>query len=166
MILTAFVILLLLSGCTKVKNSQKPDFNAFEMTADIKYNGMDIEAKIARKALNLYTVELLSPKELKGMTIDYDGEELKFKYLGITFNTYPAALPDQSFLKGMFSVFNEVSVNDKLSFKSKSGQIIIGGATDYGDFEVITDENGNLKSISIKDLDFTTIIKEYKKPTD
>ena len=132
------------------------------MIADIKYDGMDIEAKIVRKALNLYSVEILSPETLKGMTVDYDGEEFIFKYMGLSFKSYPAALPDESFLKALFGSFNEISIGDKVTVRQSGNTFIADGTTDYGGFEIAMDTAGNLKEIKIKDIDLAAVIKEFK----
>ena len=162
-LLLALLLIPFFGSCKKQKNIvPAPDFNAFEMTADIQYGDMKLEAALTRRAMNLYRLSFTAPVELKGFTVDYDGEELSIAYMGLSFKTYPAALPDQSVFTGLFSVFNRISLGDSLNIKDTAQGQTLSGQSDSGAFTVTLNDDGLPKEISMPDIDLTAVIREFK----
>ena len=162
-ILLVFLLIPLFGSCKSHKDTTPaPDFNAFEMTADIQYGDMKLEATLTRRAMNLYRLSFTAPAELKGFTVDYDGGELSLAYMGLSFKTYPAALPDQSVFKGLFSVFNQISLGDSVDIKKAAQGQVLSGESDCGAFTLTLTPDGLPQELAIPDIDLIAAIREFR----
>ncbi len=160
-------LLLLLTGCGSQGGgggTAQPDTlkNPFSCVADVHYNEMDIKAKVTSPSIGQYTIEVLEPASLKGLTVGWNGEEIQLGYLGLSIGIDPATLPDSLFGSILIDVFNRTAAQEGMSIETGENELVLHGKTDSGDFTVSMDrETGALKSVSVPSVGLEAQFSEF-----
>lgn len=163
-------VVLLLTGCGGQGGGgtapSQPDTlsNQFSCVADIHYNELDIKANVVSPSPGLYTIEVLEPASLKGLKVEWTGQQIQLGYLGLSVGIDPATLPDSLFGSILIDVFNKAAAKDGMSIEAGENELILHGKTDTGDFTVSMDrQTGALKSISVPSAGLEAQFSEFTK---
>lgn len=120
------------------------------------FRGYDLIGNLQREKSGIFTLELVKPDDLKGLTVVCEGDESIISIDGIVINSYENEDIEASFAMILYRVFTKLAnKSDTLTFNDNK----ITGDTSDGEFTIITDDDGNLKSIEVTDaelkIDFT-----------
>lgn len=141
------------ASCSKnVPPEVKSDFEALIRVEGIETELTEfiLEAEIYVEDGTFVEIVVISPEEISGLSYIWeDGFEMAYKNLHC--KTELGYLPDFSFSQAIYNVLGEVYKN-KAASKNRSGDWIFTGESGSGEYEVITDEEGYIKNISLKEI--------------
>ena len=159
-------VALLFCGCDKTSGEDTPETNRlFSVTAEIKYGEKDISCHLTRLGDSLWKSEISSPFEIEGVTLSLSEDIVITEYHGMTVANSKEELPDDNVHLIIAKCIDHSAKTPSLPFyEDDEGKKVFTGECEIGEYELITDENGDLYSLTIDDKgvkakfsDFTVI---------
>lgn len=129
--------------------------NPFDAKATIKMKDLVMEADINKTENGACTIKIKEPSKLKDMVFQYDGQDVKVSYKGMS-----VKLDDDSKLANSIASIIVKSI-DKAS--SPSGvnvdidgkKLLVNGESDAGKFQIALDKKtGSMLSLKVPQVDF------------
>lgn len=159
------VILLLLSGCSKVNiNTPTEPTKSFSCTANVKFRGNNFQCNIARQEQGLIQFDFTAPETLDGMSFKWLGDKYETSYKNLCCNTDSSILPDTSFVSEITEILN-ITTTQQNSLKKNNHDDI----TDYeGDlngaaFTVsVNNKTGAIQNISSSSLELDVNFTDFQ----
>ena len=145
---------LVTSGCSaKNKTSLQEEFS---VSAVVSYQGLtseefSIEAEIIRSSSGELDINVIAPKELKGLSYSY-GEGFEMSCLDLVCVSEKDYLPDFSFAQIIYNVFEDFFAGEGRDKLDPEG--ICESRCKSGDYVIEVDEQGYIKNISLKEINF------------
>ncbi|MGN0452258.1 MAG: hypothetical protein ACI4GZ_00475 [Ruminococcus sp.] len=141
------------SGCDeKVPPEPKLSFSAdiYVSVEDGEDESFLLEAELSVAPEGLVQITVSSPDELWGLSFSY-AENFEMSYNGLHVQTEKGYLPSGSFAEVIYNVL--ASLRDNANCESFSeGVAEFEGECKSGDYEVLTDKDGNIIQISAEDI--------------
>lgn len=114
---------------------------------------------LQREQSGIFYLELVKPDDLKGLTVSCEGDESIINFDGTIVNSYENEDLEATFATALYRVFTKLAHNsDTLTFNNDK----ITGVISDGEFTVITDDDGNLKSIEIVNADLKIDFTDFE----
>lgn len=160
-----FVILVLLYSVSCGKKEEKPQSLQtnvpFTCTAQISYDTLSLEAKLTYRNIAGATLEVLSPDTLQGLIFEYDGENTRASYKGLSFSLAElnSALPSAARL-----IFSSLaSASSEKNTEDAGDSFKISGRLDSAPYTLYFDKkSGYLKKFSCPSLNFEANFKDFE----
>lgn len=138
------------------------DFEAVVKIENIESEIEDfkLEAKISVTDLEFTEITLISPKDLKGLSYVWDEDGFEMEYLDLHLKTEEDYLPPFTFSQGIYNVLTSLGEN-KQAQRNEEGLWVFTGESQSGEYEVLTDDKGYIKEISVKEINLIAVF-EYE----
>lgn len=139
-------------------NLHKP----FSAKATVKMKDLVMVCDINKTDIGVCTIKIQEPKQLKDMVFQYNGDDIKVSYKGLS-----VTLDDDSKL---VSSLASIIINSIDTAASPSGvdvklvdkAVEITGKSDSGNFKIILDkESGSIMSLTLPELDFEANFTDF-----
>ena len=143
------------SGCSGVKEAPvKEEFTSGIIIKALQFAPEDftVEAQVQRSSKGELNITITSPEEIKGLTYSY------LDKFCMSFNDYCCEtecdyLPEFSFPQVIRNVLADFFQNAECADKSAEGCTYRGKSLS-GEYIVSTDKDGNIKNISVEEINF------------
>ena len=158
-----FLIVILISVLTLTAckvNPPLPDVAAdFKAVATIHQQNVVsddyiLKAEISVEKSSKVTIDVFYPEDLSGLSYVWNEEGFEMVYGDLHCKTESDYLPEFTFSQTIYNVLRSVYLNPCGEYLESSDVLFTGNCAS-GDFELITDSKGNLKNISVKELNFS-----------
>lgn len=127
----------------------------FNANAVIKMQDITLNADVNRTNPNAITLNILEPKTLEGMNVQYDGDLVNINYKGMTLGLDKNSKALSSVANILMSAIETATAGTGVEIKNIDEGISINGVTDTGDFSILLNPSDNsIASISSENLDF------------
>lgn len=164
--ITAFLIvfvLLLSVSCGKKESSGQELYTTrpFTCIAEISYDSLSLEAKLTYRNAAGATLEVLSPDSFEGLIFEYNGEETRAFYKGISFSlgSLNSSLPSAA--KLIFSSL--VYASNQKDTRDSGEHFVISGRLDSAQYELyFNKKSGYLEKFICPSLNFEAKFKDFK----
>lgn len=161
--LVLVLALTLLTACSPAaKEPEKPVTTGFSCDVDMTYQDMQIKGRLTRMSAGMLKMEFEEPATLNGMSMEWDGEEVKVRMGALSFGVTPDQIPESALgrsvmeaLDAGFRAEGSAAVTDKgLSTKGESVN---------GQFEILSDPTtGQLISLKIPAIGLTAAFSNFQ----
>ena len=152
-VLVVLIIAVSVGACAaRRKASELPITAGFECDVDKTHQDMTNKGHLTRVAAGTLTLTIDKPSTLKGLSMEWNGDDITIKMMGLSFGIDPSEVPQTALGKCMLDALDSaVRLTDK-GEKTSEGLKLIGKSLN-GDFEIVSDpETGYLVSLSIPSL--------------
>ena len=123
------------------------------------FRGYDLMGNLQREQSGIFYLELVKPDDLKGLTVTCEGDESIINFNGTVVNSYENEDLEATFATALYRVFTKLAHNaDTLTFDENK----ISGVTSDGEFIIITDDDGILKSLEIANADLKIDFTDFE----
>lgn len=151
--LLALLFVFLFCGCKNVSGrGQNPPAipQSYQADSNISFNGVSISSHIIQNNFENMTVEITSPKELKGFVFIKSSDEYCMNYKSMNYKIELSKFPKASFLSIITRVYESIVNSDGVKFTKKDKYWIYQGNTEFGKFIVTqNDETGFVEKIEV-----------------
>lgn len=120
--------------------------NSFNANATIKFQDMTINADVNKTNENAITLNIIEPKTLNGMELQYDGELINLNYKGMSLGLDKNSKTLSSVANILINSLETATQGTGLEIKNESGGITVNGKSNSGDFSILL--NPSTKSIA------------------
>ena len=159
------MLLILSTGCQKEndaeKNAVSPPSN-FSSNIDVVFGETNMKAKLSKLSEQKYSIIILTPEILNGMTLDYDNGICKVTYDGLTFETDLKRFPQSEIGTLLTQALDDSDGGLITKTVTEDGNIQYKGITDYGDYRLIQDsETGHWKEFAVDGASLKIIFSDF-----
>lgn len=145
----------LMSKIAKNKNISKLTeiSTCFDGTIDVSIDGKLYKCDLKHTPEQMNTLEILTPKELEGLTFIWEGEKCTAVWKNLQCELNKDFLPQTAFAETIVKILNLLSDKENLNLEcDNSSEFLFSGKTDTGDFKVKFDKTGTINKISVPDM--------------
>ncbi|MDE7363680.1 MAG: hypothetical protein K2N27_02145 [Ruminococcus sp.] len=162
---SAFILTLCLASCsTPIQTTQSRQNNlnsSFSSDVTITLDKLTAEGTVKRMGENEWEVEFSSPNTLSGVNLAFSQGNVNASYKGLNFSVPKSALPVKAMLVNMIEAVDTNARSEELKGSDKDGVFQIAGSLDGGDYVLMLDSNGNIKSFDMPNnllkIDFSEV---------
>lgn len=98
---------------------------------------------------NEWEVEFSSPNTLSGVNLAFSQGNVNASYKGLSFSVPKSALPVKAMLVNMIEAIDTNARSEELKGSDKDGIFEVTGCLDSGEYVLMLDSNGNVKSFDM-----------------
>ena len=106
-VFTVMILVVFLCSCKKQVPFEAKT-SGFRCYAEVEYNQTELECELGVGENGDFYAEIISPKALKGLRLEWVGETVTASYLGIEKEIDPSSIPYFNYAKTIRSVLGEV----------------------------------------------------------
>lgn len=166
--LFAAFIILFAAGCekqTKPKNATPPPIApSFTANLDVKFNSIQMTAKLTKNATDDYTVQMLTPEILSPLALNYKDGGCEVTYDGLKFETDLNRFPQTEFGGLLANALSDIEHGIDIGTTISDGVVTYKGNGERGAFTVTRNtETGELLELSVEGAQLQVIFSEYKE---
>ncbi|MDE6519738.1 MAG: hypothetical protein K2K91_04660 [Ruminococcus sp.] len=162
---SAFILTLCLASCSapiQTTQSRQNNLNSsFSSDVTITLDKLTAEGTVKRMGENEWEVEFSSPNTLSGVNLAFSQGNVNASYKGLNFSVPKSALPVKAMLVNMIEAVDTNARSEELKGSDKDGIFQIAGSLDGGDYVLMLDSNGNIKSFDMPNnllkIDFSEV---------
>ena len=137
---------------------------SFETDVEANFGNTQTACHISRVAAGTCEIGFSQPKAMRGMSLTWDGEELKLKYHDLSFGIEPSKYPQTAFGTAMINAFDSMVRVSELKIAHEENTWVYKGKCKSGNFILTQDDKtGFYKSLSVPELKFTAQFKNFKE---
>lgn len=125
-VFSLIIIFTAFTGCSGKKNDITPVTENITFTAELTYYNECYEGNASLSQDGSMHIELLSPEELKGLSFDFDGEQVTAEFSGLKYNYTSAQMPEGAVCTYLYDIFSDIRKGNKTVISDKSGYYIYG----------------------------------------
>ena len=156
-------VLSLCVSCAKSEGEKREIYTNLPFTSlvEINYGELSLEARLTYRNAASSSLEVLSPDSLEGLIFEYNGEETRAFYKGISFalGSLNSSLPSAA--KLIFSSL--ISASNQNNTHDAGDQFIISGKLDSASYQLyFNKKSGYLEKFVCPSLKFEAKFKEFK----
>lgn len=171
-IIVVFCVLFFFS-CNKGNNKPSvSDINSavsslntpFDAKATINLNGIEFTADVNKTNIGSATITITKPETVNGMQFQYDGEDIKITYKGISVNLDDDSKIVSSSMPLIIKALNAAAQKNGITVENKTGQLLLSGKSEDKNFIITMDkETGTVANISFPDIDMECRFENFLK---
>lgn len=162
---SAFILTLCLASCSapiQTTQSRQNNLNSsFSSDVTITLDKLTAEGTVKRMGENEWEVEFSSPNTLSGVNLAFSQGNVNASYKGLDFSVPKSALPVKAMLVNMIEAVDTNARAEELKGSDKDGIFQIAGSLDGGDYVLMLDSSGNIKSFDMPNnllkIDFSEV---------
>lgn len=149
-----------LSGCSQ-QESEPPVVTGFTCSTQVQYGEMEVEGRLTRQSAGLLTMDITAPETLKGMTLEWNGEEVSVKMYGLRFGVDPSTFPSTALGSSLLAAFDAAA-------RLQNGQLTADGVRTVGEelggeFTLLSDpDTGYLLSLSVPSAGLQATFSDFQ----
>lgn len=144
------------------RKSAKPPANlastmskGFDAGATIRMKDLVMVGDINKTKSGALTIAIKEPKHLKGMTFEYDGDDVSVSYKGIKIKLDENSKLVSSALSVIVNAIDKASSDSGVNVGIDGKALIVSGDCDSGKFDIKLDKKtGSMISLKLDELDF------------
>lgn len=141
-----------------VKNIKNP----FTANATIKLKDLTVNADINKTKDGTATIKIIEPASLKDMLFQYNGDNIKIGYKGISVNLDENSKLVSSIISMIVNSIDTAASQSGIDVNIEDTALIISAKSNAGHFKLKIDrENGSIASISLPELEFECNFNEF-----
>ncbi len=152
-LLAAAAFLLCCCGCQNSGLSQESVSVPASFSADISvtHGALAFKAAFSVDEAGTAITQIQSPAAVEGLEITQTAENCSFAFLGLTLETPETLLPDTSFAKLLYAVFETLRDNTRCVVSAQDGEVVYSGMTADGDAFALTQSktDGTLQALTM-----------------
>lgn len=151
--------LILLTACSSGHDDRAELYKkGFHSGFNMSFRGYDLLGSMQKEESGIFTLELVKPDELRGLCVTVEDGNSIISLDGIVINSYDNEDIEASFACVLYRIFVKLAYkSDTLTF----GKNKITGNTVDGEFTVVTEDDGSLKSIELKEAELTVNLTDF-----
>lgn len=100
------VLLAVLSGCRFSTKTAAPIAVDFTCQFRAQYENMTAAGTLTRHTAGTLKLDFFEPETLSDITVEWDGEDTRLKYKGLSFRVDPDAIPESALGNELITVFD------------------------------------------------------------
>lgn len=162
---SAFILTLCLASCSapiqKTQSRQNNLNSAFSSEVKITLDKLMAEGTVKRMGENEWEVEFSSPNTLSGVNLAFSQGNVNASYKGLNFSVPKSALPVKAMLVNMIEAIDTNARSEELKGSDKDGVFEISGCLESGEYVLMLDSDGNVKSFDMPNnllkIDFSEV---------
>lgn len=159
------LILCLLIGCSpKNEAALPPAATGFSCGITGTYQGDEVAGELTRTAAGLLTVSLTKPAELDGLQMEWNGEVVTLRMLGLSWTVDPADVPEAALGQRILDAL------DTVVYGGGTGEVVEGKLVTTGDagngtpFTLCSDPaTGALLSLDVPSEELSLTFVDFQK---
>lgn len=159
------LILCLLTGCSPKEDAALPPAaTGFSCGITGTYRGEETAGQLTRTAAGLLTVSLTKPAELDGLTMEWNGETVTLRMLGLSWSLSPEDVPQAALGQRILGTL------DTVVYGSATGEVVDGRLVTTGDagdgtaFTLYSDpETGALLALEVPSEELSLTFVDFQK---
>lgn len=164
--LWVFILIVLILGLTFWGLSSRNNANSptevtssmqrpFDAKATIKMKDLIMEADINKTDIGMCTIKINEPKSLRDMKFQYDGNDMKVSYKGISVKLNENSKLMTSLASLIVNSIDTAASPSGVDVKIDGNAIMVSGNNDAGKFNIKLDKKtGSMISLSVPQVDF------------
>ena len=155
-------LVLMLTSCSPgAAGHTAPTFTGFSCNADIAYRDMTVKGRLSRVSAGTLTLDIEEPATLSGMTLSWDGEQVRVNMLGLSVNLDPADIPASALGSALVDTLDAaLRVQDQAVLSD--GVMKLEGECTAGGYTVTSDpETGALLTVSVPALELSATFADF-----
>lgn len=160
LITVIFCVLFMLCGCNKTETVD-PVTDGFRCMADVEMKGEKYVCQLTVGSSGSFKMVVDDPVLLKGMTMDWNGEEFLVSYMGMEWNLGNDSLPNTAFATSIRNVLSAVATGQYQS-TGNGNDYTVGGGSDSGDFKLTMSSDGYPKALTVPSLELNVTFRDYE----
>lgn len=168
--------LLLLAGCLfflfydRNSRSDPPEADhltdsldqPFTATATIRLDGTTLVADLNRSSESAFTLQLVQPEALQGLTFQYDGSRITAAYHGMEVTISDDSLVAQALAGILFRSIQQATAGSNVEISQSNGILTVQGRGEDGDFSLQIDpRRRTILSLSVPSLDLSCEFSDF-----
>lgn len=118
-----------------------------------------LKAEISVEKAAKVEIDVFYPEDLSGLSYVWNEEGFEMVYDDLHCKSESDYLPEFTFSRTIYNVIRSVYSNPQGEY-TENGDVLFTGNCESGDFELLTDCEGNLKNISVKEINFSADFKQ------
>ena len=139
LIIAIGTIALLTTGMLRKNTGQvQKKLTGFTATANINYKGTSFQTKVEYTSQDLVKMEIITPENLKGVTMAWNGKDINIEYMGLSVNVGDSAVLGKAIMSSIVSAINE---GTKAKGETKGDAIIVKGKVSSGEYTLTVDKS-------------------------
>lgn len=165
-VLLALVVLL--TGCNPRSSSkvETPHVTGFSCSAAGTYREEAVAGTLTRSAAGLLTVTLSEPSSLDGLTMTWNGENVKLRMLGIEWSISPDAIPQAALGVRILQSLDAVVHGEGEGERTADGRLRTTGTAGDAAFTLYSDPaTGALLSLEVPSEELTLTFSDFRPLT-
>lgn len=170
-ILTVFALAFAFVSCNKHPSGKGNEAKAvaglsapFSAKATVKLRDITISGDINKTDTGCATMTVLSPPSLKGISFQYDGQDIKASYHGMSVKLNADSKLAGGIIKLIVSAIDKAASNNGVSIKQSGDALTVSGDSDGTKFSVKFDrKSGSIAQISMPDLEAECSFEDFLK---
>ncbi|MBQ8203743.1 MAG: hypothetical protein IJZ75_05625 [Clostridia bacterium] len=155
-VISVVILILFLCGCGGSKKTATPVTKGISFTADVTYYNECYTCEVNVDEAGLMSAEVISPDELKGVKLKFDGENVTAEYLGLTYTLKTDTMPLGNVALSIYKVFTDIA-NNGLSAEYSEENCLIENKVDGEKYEFCFSPAGLPLSLKIPNKEFLVI---------
>ena len=134
----------------------------FDAKATIKMQDLVLVADVNKSAVGCATIKILEPSALKDMNFEYDGNEIKISYKGLSVKLDDDSKLVSSLVAIMVNSIDKAASESGVDVAIDGKALKLSGESESGKFAITIDrENGSIASINLPELDFECNFNDF-----
>lgn len=151
MIALCFVFFTILTGCNQ-KKVIEPVSVDFVCEFRAQYNNLTTTGTLTRRTAGTLLLEFSTPENLADLSAEWDGEKVTLKYMGLSYDIDPKALPENALGEGLITAF-DAALRGEGKREEADGKVTVSGLSGNAEYTYVYDaKSGTPLSLSVPSL--------------
>ncbi len=154
-------LFLLLTGC-RARQVAQPVAVDFTCTFQAQYKQLKAVGTLTRRTAGTLSLDFTAPETLNGISADWNGESVKLRYMGMTFDAAGNAIPESALGEQMIKAF-DAALREEGTREEADGRVTVTGTVDNAAYTYVYDAaSGFPLSLSVPSLPLAVTFSDVK----
>lgn len=155
-------LVLVFTGC-RGATAAEPIGEGFTCAVKAIYRDLEVSGTLTRDGAGRLGLTFDEPSTLKGLTVQWDGENVTLSLGGMSFSVSPDAVPERALGEEIVSAF-DTALRGEGKRTTENGKLIVEGNGSNGAYTLVFDaKTGEPLSLSVPALPLTVTFSDVSK---